>query len=150
MDTEGLLKSLNAHEVDYVIIGATAFPVHGYSRATLAIDFLILPTEENAQKTLQALKGFGYDMSDVSISDILSKKILIRQYILETDIHPFVKGITVEEVWKNRVAGKIGDTACCFASLDDLIKMKKAASRGKDKEDLKILNKLKRSKHNRA
>ena len=39
MDTEGLLKSLNAHDVRYVVIGATAFPVHGYARATLDMDF---------------------------------------------------------------------------------------------------------------
>jgi predicted nucleotidyltransferase len=143
MDTEDLLKSLNAHDVDYVIIGATAFPIHGYSRATLDIDILILPTEINAQKTLNALKDFGYDVSDISLSELLSKKILIRQYILETDLHPFVKGITADEIWKNRVAGKIGETPCYFASLDDLIRMKKAAGRQKDKEDLKILLRLK-------
>ena len=142
MDTESLLKSLNVHDVDYVIIGATAFPIHGYSRATLDIDILIFPSEENARKTLQALKKFGYDMNDVSVPDLLSKKILIRQYILETDIHPFVKGITIEEIWKNKVSGKIGETSCFFASLDDLIKMKKAAGREKDKEDLKILRKI--------
>jgi predicted nucleotidyltransferase len=143
MDTEDLLKSLNAHDVDYVIIGATAFPIHGYSRATLDIDILILPTEINAQKTLNALKDFGYDVSDISLSELLSKKILIRQYILETDLHPFVKGITADEIWKNRVAGRIGETPCYFASLDDLIRMKKAAGRQKDKEDLKILLRLK-------
>ena len=82
-------------------------------------------------------------MEDISDADMLTKKILIRQYILETDIHPFVKGITVEEIWKNRVAGKIGNVRCYFASLDDLIKMKKAAGRGKDKEDLKFLEKIK-------
>lgn len=142
MDTEGLLKSLNAHEVDYVIIGATAFPVHGYSRATLDIDILILPNEENAQKALHALIKFGYDMHDVSVSDLLSKKVLIRQNILETDIHPFVKGITVEEIWKNRIPGKIGQTSCYFASLNDLIRMKEAAGREKDREDLKILLKI--------
>jgi hypothetical protein len=37
VDIEGLLKSLNAHSVDYVLIGATAFPVHGYARATLDV-----------------------------------------------------------------------------------------------------------------
>jgi len=35
MDTESLLKSLSAHDVRYVIIGATAFHIHGYVRATL-------------------------------------------------------------------------------------------------------------------
>ena len=146
MDTENLLKSLNEHEVDYVIIGATAFPIHGYSRATLDIDLLIKPTKKNAENTLLALKKFGYDIDDVSVSDILSKKILIRQYILETDIHPFVKGVTIEEIWKNRIPGKIGDTSCYFASLDDLIRMKEAAGRGKDKEDLKFLKKIKEKK----
>jgi predicted nucleotidyltransferase len=143
MDTEKLLRSLNEHEVDYVIIGAMAFPVHGYSRATLDIDILVKPTEINAKNTLLALKKFGYDVDDVSVSDILSKKILIRQYILETDIHPFVKGVAVEEIWKNKIPGQIGDVPCYFASLDDLIKMKKAAGRGKDIEDLKFLEKIK-------
>lgn len=44
MDVEGLLKSLKEHKVRFVIIGATAFPVHGYSRATLDIDVFIEPT----------------------------------------------------------------------------------------------------------
>jgi predicted nucleotidyltransferase len=35
MDIEDLLKSLNAHKVEFVIIGATAFPTHGYARGTL-------------------------------------------------------------------------------------------------------------------
>ena len=30
MDIEDLLRSLNAHHVEFVIIGATAFPIHGY------------------------------------------------------------------------------------------------------------------------
>ena len=70
-----LLKLLNEHEVDYVIIGATAFPIHGYSRATLDIDILIKPTEKNAQNTLQALNKFGYNMDDVSVEDILSNPV---------------------------------------------------------------------------
>lgn len=31
MDTESLLRSPNEHSVRYVLIGATAFPVHGYA-----------------------------------------------------------------------------------------------------------------------
>ena len=64
MDTEGLLKSLNAHDVVYVVIGAAAFPVHGYSRATLDIDVFIQPTPDNAARTLRALTAFGYDVTD--------------------------------------------------------------------------------------
>ena len=35
MDTENLLRLLKENAVEFVIIGASAFPVHGYSRATL-------------------------------------------------------------------------------------------------------------------
>ena len=143
MDTEDLLKSLKGHKVRFVIIGATAFPVHGYSRATLDIDIFIKPERSNAEKTLSALNDFGYDVSDVTVGVLLSKKILIRQYLIETDIHPYVKGVSFEEIWKNKVKAKFGETFAWFASLDDLIKMKKAAGRPKDIEDLKYLLKLK-------
>ncbi|MBN2384101.1 hypothetical protein JXQ70_14590 [bacterium] len=78
MDTENLLRSLNEHKVRYVVIGATAFPVHGYARATLDIDIFIEATPENAQATLVALNDFGYDVTDISLEDLLTKIILIR------------------------------------------------------------------------
>lgn len=143
MDTESLLKSLNAHNVRYVIIGATAFPIHGYARATLDIDIFIDATADNAERTLAALRDTGYDVTDITVEDLQTKKLLIRQYVLETDIHPFVAGISFEEVWKNRVEDVIGQTPAFFAGLDDLIRMKKAAGRPKDVEDVRILLKLK-------
>lgn len=139
MDTESLLRSLNALDVRYVVIGATAFPVHGYARSTLDIDIFIEPTATNAERALAALAKVGYDVSDVSIDDLLTKKLLIRQYILETDIHPFVAGVTFDNVWRHRVEDRIGDTPASFASLDDLIRMKRAAGRPKDLEDLRVL-----------
>lgn len=149
MDTESLLRLLKEHKVDFVIIGATAFPVHGYSRATLDIDIFIRPNRLNAQKTWQALKEFGYDVTDITIDDLLKKKLLIRQYAVETDIHPFVKGVRFERVWKNKVKEKFGKIFVYFASLDDLIRMKMAAGRVQDLEDLKYLLRLKKLKENK-
>ncbi len=56
MDTESLLKSLKGHKVQFVIIGATAFPVHGYSRATLDIDIFIRPEYQMPKKRYPLLK----------------------------------------------------------------------------------------------
>ena len=146
MDIEKLLKSLNANNVRYLVIGATAFPVHGYARATLDIDIFIDPSRDNAARAHKALSEFGYDLTDVSIDDLIKNKILIRQYLIETDIHPYVAGITFAEAWKGKVEGKIGNTAVFFAGLEELIKMKKAAGRLKDKEDLKYLQEIKKRK----
>ncbi len=146
MGIEKLLRLLNAHKVRYVVIGATAFPVHGYSRATLDIDIFIQPAPLNAARCLTALDKFGYDITDITIKELLTKKLLLRQYLIEADFHPFVKGITFNRAWKNRVKDKIGSTTAYFAGLDDLIQMKKAAGRAKDKDDLKILQALKKRK----
>ena len=148
METEDLLRSLNAHNVKYVIIGATAFPVHGYVRATLDIDIFIESSMENGKKILKALSDFGYDITDLTIEDILAKKILIREYTVETDLHPFVKGANFQEVWNTRIREKYGKTPANFANLENLIKMKKAAGRVKDLEDLKYLEKLLQKKSN--
>jgi predicted nucleotidyltransferase len=139
MDIESLLKSLNAHCVEYVVIGATAFPVHGYSRSTLDVDIFIRPDPANAERVLDALREFGYDVTDLTADDLLSFKVLIRQYLVDADIHPFVTGITFEQVWRNKVCNLYGETPTAFASLDDLIQMKQAANRPKDQDDLKYL-----------
>lgn len=120
--------------------------MYGYARATFDIDIFIRPVKENAERAWQALKEFGYDVTDVSIDDLLTKKLLIRQHAVEADIHPFVKGVSFDLVWKNKVRKKFGNTLVYFASLDDLIKMKKAAGRTRDLEDLKILCNIKKLK----
>ena len=146
MDTESLLRSLNAHRVRFVVIGASAFPAHGYARTTLDFDVLIEPTEANAKRTLKALAGIGYHVTDLSVEEMLTKKILFRQYVLDVDIHPEAKGVTFAQVWKSKIRKRFGKTVANFASLDNLIKMKRAANRPKDREDLKVLTALKKRK----
>jgi predicted nucleotidyltransferase len=139
MDTESLLKSLRDSDVDFVVIGGLALPVHGYARATLDVDLFIRPTPENARRMVQALKRFGYDVTDITADDLLRYKLLIRQYLVEADIHPFVKGVTFEQVWANKVEGQIGRAQVYFPSFDDLIQMKRAAGRPRDLEDVEHL-----------
>jgi len=149
MDTEKLLKLLKENKAAFLVIGASAFPVYGYARATLDIDLFVKPDLKNIKNVMKALREFGYDITDLSPEDFLSSKILIRQYTLEADIHPFVKGITFEEAWKNKISAKFGETRVNFPCLDDMIKMKKAAGRNIDLEDLKYLRKIKKRKARR-
>jgi predicted nucleotidyltransferase len=146
MDTEKLLRLLKENKVRFVVIGATAFPAYGYARATLDIDIFIKPELENTRRMMKALKAFGYDLMDLIPDDFLKSKILIRQYTVEADFHPFVKGITFDKVWKNRIKAKFGRIEVYFPSLDDMIKMKKAAGRAIDLEDLKYLKKIREKK----
>lgn len=146
MKVENLIKSLNAHKVRYVIIGATAVIAHGHVRLTKDIDIFVEPTKSNIIKVLKALEDFGYDIHDVTIEEALKKKLLFRQYILETDIHPYVEGMSFKHVWKTKMRCPFKGEVTYFASLDDLIRMKKAAGRPQDKEDLRYLEEIRRQK----
>jgi len=92
---------------------------------------------------LQALNEFGYDMTDVTVEDLLTKKLLIRQYAVEATIHPFVEGVTFDRIWENKGEAEFGRTAVFFASLDDLIEMKRSTGSPQDLQDLKYLMRLK-------
>lgn len=113
-------------------------------RLTNDVDILIEPTRENAQRTLDALGKVGYNITELTVEEMLTKKILFRQYILATDIHPSAAGVTFKTLWKNKKAERIEGVPVFIASLDDLIKMKRAANRPKDREDLKALLAIKR------
>jgi predicted nucleotidyltransferase len=125
------------------VIGATAFAAHGWVRATADVDLFVDPERGNIEKLRAALAGFGYDVTDASVEDFQRYKILLRQYDLPLDLHPFVEGIaSFDEVWQHRLVADIGGVAAPFAGLDDLIRMKRAAGRPKDLEDLKHLESL--------
>ena len=74
MDTEKLLKSLKENRATFLVIGASAFPVYGYARATLDIDLFIKPDLKNIKKVMKALEEFGYDITDLSPEDFLKNK----------------------------------------------------------------------------
>lgn len=144
MDTRQLLKSLKEYKVKFVIIGGVACIVHGFTRLTKDIDIFVEPTKENMEKTFKALEACGYDLMDTTIEEALQKKLLFRQYLLQTDIHPDVKGVDFETVWKNKISCKFEGEEVYFASLDDLLKMKKAAGRDHDQKDIRFLEEIKK------
>jgi predicted nucleotidyltransferase len=54
-DLKLLLHSLNAHQVEYLLIGGYALATHGYQRATTDIDVLIPATAQAGQRLKDAL-----------------------------------------------------------------------------------------------
>ena len=54
-DLKLLLRSLNEHAVEYLLIGGYALAAHGYQRATTDIDVLVRATAESGQRVKDAL-----------------------------------------------------------------------------------------------
>jgi hypothetical protein len=106
--------------------------------------FLSKPTEPNAKRALLALKDVGYDVEDLTVRALLEKKTLLRQYILQMDIHAFVAGVTFKQAWKKRKKANIKGCKVWVPSLDDLIRMKAAAGRARDELDLEVLKAIRK------
>lgn len=122
------------------MIGAWTLPAHGHERMTRDIDIFVEPTRANARRTIAALLDVGYDsVMDVPPEIFLTKKVLLRQYVLQADIHPFVKGVSFKDAWKRRKKTNIKGLGVFVPSLEDLIIMKRAAGRKRDKLDLEVL-----------
>lgn len=59
-DFQDFLKLLNAHGVDYLVIGGYAVIYHGYPRATQDLDIWIAVQPENAKRIVKVLEEFGF------------------------------------------------------------------------------------------
>jgi hypothetical protein len=122
-------------------------PTYGYERFTRDIDILFEPTEENAKQVVAALQAAGYDgIQDIPLETILTKKVLLRDFMQQADTHPKVTGSSFEEAWASRMETTIMGMSVFVPSLDVMMTMKRAAGRSQDLVDLERLEKLKERK----
>ena len=77
-DFKDFLKLLNSHEVKYLLIGGYAVGFHGYPRATADLDIWVEMDAQNAQKTVSAIKQFGFDVPELTTDIFLESNKVIR------------------------------------------------------------------------
>lgn len=122
---------------------------HSEPRATKDLDILIACNKKNAKLVFGALKEFGGQLSGIDDSFFATKG---RFYKIgrppnRIDIITSADGCSFSKVWKNKVQRVIKGVAVTFISIDDLIKLKQAASRPQDLidiEKLKLYKKLRK------
>jgi predicted nucleotidyltransferase len=138
-----LFKSLNDHDVEYLLIGGVAAIAYGIPRGTKDIDIFLEPTEENAARCLVALKAVGFGTAELTTAEeICQTEVTIMKDVVRLDILTRVKGIAFEEAYRNRVFFEVDDVHIPALSKADLITTKKAAGRKGDLEDVEILESL--------
>lgn len=139
-DFNDFVAALNKNDVQYVIVGSFALAFHGCPRATGYIDFWIRPISSNARKLFKALKDFGFGKLDISEHDVLSGNIIQLGYPpVRIDLISVLDGLTPEEIWEGRLAGKFGDHDANYIGKESFIKNKRTLGRHKDLADLELL-----------
>jgi hypothetical protein len=140
-DFKELLALLNAHEVEYLIVGAYALAHHGSPRYTGDLDVFVRPDEENGRRVLRALEAFGFGSLGLTIDDVaVSGKVVQLGYPpLRIDLVTSLTGVTWEEAAAGRVKGYYGDVPVFFLGKKELVRNKKILGRKKDLADVEAL-----------
>lgn len=140
-DFRELLELFNAHQVDYLIVGAHALAYHGAPRYTGDMDILVRPGAENAQRILSALEEFGFASLNLSIEDFTLSDRVVQLGVapVRVDLITSLTGVSWEEAVEGSTKGSYGGLPVRFLGRRVLILNKRALGRKKDLADLEAL-----------
>jgi len=137
-DLSEFVRLLNSHSVDFLVVGGHAVAFHGYPRFTGDIDFLLRPSDANAERVLRVLRDFGFGSLPLTIADFTGPERVVQlgRPPNRIDLLTSISGVPFENAWTTRVAGVLGGHPVNFLGWDALIQNKQASNREKDQGDL--------------
>ena len=68
-DYRDILHALSDEKAKFLLVGAYALAAHGYPRATMDIDIWVMPSPQNADAVLRALRRFGAPLHNLTKED---------------------------------------------------------------------------------
>jgi hypothetical protein len=139
-DFTDFLNLLNQNHVKALIIGAFAVAFHAKPRFTKDLDIFVEATPDNAERLLAAIDAFGFGSLGLTRSDFGPGRVTQLGYPPNRiDLVTSIDGVTFEEAWASRVAGKYADVDVWYIGRDALVRNKAAAARPQDLMDLATL-----------
>ena len=138
-DFKEFLKSLEAHNARFLLIGGYAVNAFGYVRNTVDMDVWVASDADNQQRVLEAIRGFAFpDAPDSLLHD---EDAMVRMGVppLRIEVLKKISGVEFEDRWPRRVVIEDDDMRIPAISLADLKRNKLASGR---KKDLLHLDKL--------
>lgn len=140
-DFREFVKSLNAHDVRYLVVGGYAVALHGHPRYTKDLDIWIEPTQENAERLLDALNNFGFASLDLKVEDFTSDNQVIQLGYPPSriDLLTSADGIEFADSYTSKVIVELDGVATNFIDLAHLKANKQSTGRLQDLADLEAL-----------
>jgi hypothetical protein len=151
-DPIGLLRVLVDHEVEFVVVGGVAAAARGSPTSTVDLDVCYQRVEGNLNRLAEALEALGARLRgvDEELPFILDAKALRAgdHFTLTTDLGDLdLLGTPAgtsgyEDLATQATVVDLDGFTVQVAGIEDLIRMKKAAGRPKDRVELEILGAL--------
>ena len=141
-DFKEFIELLNAHRVEYLIVGGYALAFHGHPRYTKDIDVWIAAHAENAQKMIKALVEFGF--SALTQADFLEPDNVIQLGFPPNriDILTSIDGVTFESCLPDALVVEVDGVPIQLIGIHKLIENKTASGRLQDLADVEKLQAL--------
>ena len=140
-DFKEFLRLLNAHHVEYLLIGGYAVGYFGYPRATADMDIWIAMNPANSERIVTVLKEFGFDQPDLSAELFLKEWQIVRLGMppVRIEISTTISGVDFKECLAEKVTDELDGEKVNLISLNHLKANKKASGRHQDLADLENL-----------
>jgi hypothetical protein len=140
-DFKEFLSLLNAHGVEYLVIGGYAVGYYGYPRATNDLDVWIAIHAINAERMVTVLRLFGFDPPNLSTALFLQEHSIVRMGLppMRIEVLTTISGVQFSECYSERVTALVDGVGVNLISLPFLKINKQASGRHKDLDDLEHL-----------
>jgi hypothetical protein len=146
-DYKDMLQALVAEKVDFLLVGAYALAAHGYPRATMDIDIWVVPSPDNADAVLRAIRRFGAPLHNLTKADLEKEGTVFQIGIAprRIDIITAASGLNFEQASSRATTVEVEGIVVRIPSIDDLIRNKRASGRTRDIADAEALEELRDS-----
>lgn len=115
-----LFRLLNAHHVNYLVVGGMAAITYGVPRVTKDIDLFIETDLENCRRLLAAFLAAGMATADLTTPEaVLQNEISIFADYWRVDVLTKLKSLDFATAWQRRHIIERGDVSFFLLSLDD-------------------------------
>jgi len=157
LDIGELIATLARHGVDYLVIGGVAAQVHGHRRTTMDLDVTPDPDPQNLRRLGEALaelearpRDAVSDGAELATGDPerLAVAAIVPPLVTRHGQFHILKepkgAHGFEEMRDRALTVDLDGVEVAIVSLDDLIRMKRAAGRPGDLDDIAVLTEVER------
>ena len=140
-DFKEFVGLLNAHGVDYLVVGGFAMALHGRPRYTGDLDLWVGCDAENANRLINALREFGFGEVGLSAQDFMHPEQVVQLGYppFRIDLLTSIDGVEFIEALRHREEIEHDGLRIAFINLHDLKANKRASGRPRDIDDLENL-----------
>jgi predicted nucleotidyltransferase len=139
-DFKEFAELLNAHAVEYLVVGGYALAAHGHPRYTGDIDFWVSHEAGNISRLLAVLDEFGFGSLGLSAADFTDDTVVqLGQPPRRIDLLTGIDGVDFPDCWLRRETVHVDGVPLQLIGLADFKANKRAAGRLKDLADLEAL-----------